>query len=61
VEYPRGFTCEHTLLRLERYVVADLPLVEALAIAEHIEACVSCAQHLALGVPRREAWGKRGR
>jgi hypothetical protein len=34
VECPRGFTCEHTLPRLERYLLAELQLVETLAIAE---------------------------
>jgi Putative zinc-finger len=61
MEYPGGYTCEHTLLRLERYLLAELPLVEALAVAEHIEACVSCAQHLVLVLPQREVRRKRGR
>lgn len=47
-EYPAGWTCEVTLVRLERYVVATLPRREMLAIAEHLEACLECAQELAL-------------
>ena len=46
--YPAGWTCELTLVRLERYVVATLPRREMLAIAEHLEACVDCGQALVL-------------
>ena len=38
VEYPSGWTCEVTVLRLERYVVESLPRREMLAIGEHLEA-----------------------
>jgi hypothetical protein len=48
MEYPPGWTCERTALRLEYYVIRTLPLVEALAVGEHLEACVSCAQFLVL-------------
>jgi hypothetical protein len=48
IEYPVGWTCEVVLIRLERYRASTLPRVEALALAEHLEACVSCAQSLAL-------------
>jgi anti-sigma factor RsiW len=48
IEYPPGFTCELTLLRLERYVVSALPRAEALAVAEHLEACPSCAHRVVL-------------
>jgi anti-sigma factor RsiW len=44
VDYPSGFTCEVIVLRLERYVVGALPRAEALAVAEHLEACPSCVQ-----------------
>ncbi|HEX6535026.1 MAG TPA: zf-HC2 domain-containing protein [Gemmatimonadaceae bacterium] len=48
VEHPPGVTCEVVALRLERYVVRTLPWGEALAVAEHVEACVSCAELLVL-------------
>jgi anti-sigma factor RsiW len=48
VEYPSGWTCEVTVVRLERYVVESLPRREMLAVGEHLEACVECAQSLAL-------------
>jgi len=48
VEYPSGWTCEVTVVRLERYVVESLPRQEMLAVGEHLEACVECAQALAL-------------
>lgn len=60
-EFPSGWTCEVTVLRFERYILATLPLGESLAIAEHIEACVSCAQRLVLFEPPRERAGQRGR
>jgi hypothetical protein len=46
--YPAGWTCELITVRLERYLVHTLPRGEALAVAEHIEACVWCAQRVAL-------------
>jgi hypothetical protein len=60
-EFPSGWTCEITILHLERYLLGTLPLGESLALAEHIEACVSCAQLLVLfHVPReRSAHGGR--
>jgi hypothetical protein len=48
MEYPAGWTCAVTVARLERYVVEALPRREMLAIAQHLEACVECAQALAL-------------
>jgi hypothetical protein len=48
VEYPSGWTCEVTVARLERYVVQSLPRREMLAVGEHLEACVECAQAFAL-------------
>jgi hypothetical protein len=52
-EFPAGCTCEFTILRFEGYLQATLSLSECLAIAEHIEACVTCAQRLVLfGAPR---------
>jgi len=52
-EFPSGCTCEFTIVRFERYLLATLPWGESLLIAEHIEACVTCAQRLVLfGTPR---------
>lgn len=56
-EYPRGWTCEVTILRLESYVLRTLSRGEALAIAEHLEACPPCAQLVALLWERRIAHG----
>ena len=49
-EYPHGWTCEVTVLRLDGYLRRMLDLADALAIAEHLEACASCAQLLMLMV-----------
>jgi hypothetical protein len=35
-------------VRFERYLLGTLPLAEALALADHIEACVWCGQALVL-------------
>jgi Putative zinc-finger len=51
VEYPVGWTCERVTLKLEFYLAGSLLQAEALAVAEHIEACVSCAQRLVLLAP----------
>ena len=51
-EYPAGWPCEVVILRLERYRLGTLPLDDLLAIAEHLEACVLCAQLLVLVEPR---------
>lgn len=48
VEYPPGWTCERTVLRFEVYLLGTLPLIEALAVAEHLEACDGCPQRLVL-------------
>ena len=47
-EYPAGWTCELVLVRLEQYRANTLARAEALALAEHFEACFSCAQRLVL-------------
>jgi hypothetical protein len=61
-DYPSGWTCEVTVLRFERYLLSTLPLGEALAVAEHIEACVTCAQRLVLfELPDNNRAGRRGR
>lgn len=61
MEYPRGWTCEVVVVRLERYVVRTLPRAEALSIAEHIEACAACAQLVALLRAAAAASRARGR
>jgi hypothetical protein len=57
-EYPAGWPCEVVVLRLERYRLGTLPLGDLLAIAEHLEACIVCAQRLVLVVP--SGAGRRG-
>ena len=51
MEYPPGWTCEVARSRLELYVRRAVTRVDALAIAEHLEACLPCAQRLALLAP----------
>jgi anti-sigma factor RsiW len=48
VDYPPGWTCERTILRFEHYLLGTLLLAESLAVAEHLEACDECPQHLLL-------------
>ena len=48
VEYPPGWTCERVTIRFERYLLGTLARGEALAIADHIEACAWCGQDLVL-------------
>ena len=48
MEYPPGWTCEKTVLQFEYYFGSRLQLVQALAVAEHLEACPGCAQRLVL-------------
>jgi len=48
VEYPSGWTCERVTIRFERYLLGTLPSGDALAVADHIEACVGCGQALVL-------------
>ena len=48
VDYPSGWTCEQTVLRFEHYLLGTLLLREALAVAEHLEACDGCPQRLVL-------------
>ncbi len=48
MEYPAGWSCERTTRELEHYLTSMLALRESLAIAEHLEACVGCAQRLVL-------------
>jgi hypothetical protein len=58
VEYPAGWTCERTALRLESYLLSVLPRGEALAVAEHVEACAWCAQRLVLLGPAIHGGGR---
>lgn len=60
-EYPSGWTCVITIARFEGYLLATLPLDESLAVAEHIEACVYCAERLVLVELRRGSPVQRGR
>jgi hypothetical protein len=55
-EYPAGYTCEVIALRLDRYAAGALPRADALAVAEHLEACAWCVERLVL---LREAAGQR--
>ena len=48
MEYPSGWTCELIIVKLELYLHDTLSRGESLAVAEHLEACAECAQHLAL-------------
>jgi hypothetical protein len=48
VDYPPGWTCERTALRFEHYLLGTLLLGEALAVAEHLEACDGCPARLVL-------------
>ena len=57
VEYPPGWTCEVTVIRLEAYVLRTLSRHEALAVAEHLEACPACAQLVVLLSERRTSRG----
>ena len=42
MEHPPGWTCERTQRELKSYLLATLLLQEALALAEHLEACEGC-------------------
>jgi hypothetical protein len=46
MEYPPGWTCEKAVVQFEFYLVSRVQLRDALAIAEHLEACPSCGQEL---------------
>lgn len=59
VEYPSGWTCERIALKLELYLLSRLPHGEALAVAEHVEACAWCAQRLML-LEAPSQGGRRG-
>jgi hypothetical protein len=48
IDHPSGWNCERTVLQFEYYLSSTLPLVEALAVAEHVEACAGCAERLVL-------------
>jgi hypothetical protein len=48
MEFPAGWTCAQTELSFERYLRSTLVLTEALAIAEHLEACEGCAHQIIL-------------
>jgi hypothetical protein len=48
MEYPPGWTCERAEKQLESYLLSRLILAEALALAEHFEACPPCAERLVM-------------
>ena len=48
MNYPDAVTCEVVIVRLQLYLVSAVPRGEALAMAEHFEACLECAHHLVL-------------
>ena len=48
LDYPAGWTCERTALQFEQYLLSTLQVADALAVAEHLEACDGCAQRLVL-------------
>jgi hypothetical protein len=58
--YPRDWTCERTVLRFEYYLLDTMPLQEALAVADHLEACEGCAQRLVLYRMTITQAGRRG-
>jgi len=59
MEYPPRWTCEVILVRLEGYLLRTLPLGEALAVAEHLEACASCTQWVVFQVEQRSGPRRR--
>lgn len=48
IDYPPGWSCERVTLRFERYLLGTLEQGDALALAEHIEACEWCGHALVL-------------
>jgi hypothetical protein len=48
MEFPPGWTCEQVAARLEAYLLDRLALAEALALADHLEACAGCGHQLVL-------------
>jgi hypothetical protein len=48
LDYPPGWTCQRTADRFEPYLLSTLLLQEAIAVAEHLEACDRCSHRLVL-------------
>ena len=48
MNYPADWTCDRTRLQFEHYLLSTLVLSEALAVAEHLEACEGCVHRLIL-------------
>jgi hypothetical protein len=48
MDYPSGWTCERTRRSFEYYLLDKLQRLEALALADHLEACPGCVQELVL-------------
>jgi predicted anti-sigma-YlaC factor YlaD len=60
-EYPAGYTCEVIALRLDRYIAGTLARLDAIAVAEHLEACAWCMERLMLlsvGIGNHESGGE---
>ena len=58
MDYPPGWTCERTIVQFEVYLKTTMDLREALAVAEHVEACVECAERLILFRATRVRWSR---
>jgi hypothetical protein len=43
MDYPADWTCERTIRQFESYLLSTMELLDSLAMAEHLEACVECA------------------
>jgi Putative zinc-finger len=48
MDYPAGWTCERTVRQFEAYLLSTLAWLEALAVAEHLEACDGCTQKIVI-------------
>ena len=48
MDYPAGWTCERTAREFQAYLLSTLALLEALAVAEHLEACQGCAHSVVI-------------
>jgi hypothetical protein len=58
--HPPGWTCQRTRQQFESYLLSALVLQEALALAEHLEACPDCGQQLVVFRLSLTAAGPRG-
>ena len=44
MDFPAGWTCELVVARLDAYLLETMALADALAVAEHLEACPGCGE-----------------